>query len=66
VVEFVPEPVSFDESRLGLTPAIDLAINTVEVADLVGIQVDADRNPPAAAREDRVHEFILAINSSMV
>ncbi len=66
LIELVPEAGRLDESGLGLVAAIDLAIDTVEVAHLVRIQIDADRNPPATAGKDRVDEFILAINSSMV
>ena len=46
--------------------AIDLAVDAVEIADLVGIQIHADRDARAAAAEDRIDEFILAINSPVV
>ena len=43
------------EPRLALRRAVDLAVDAIEVADLVRIQIDADRNaarPPAQHRVD--------------
>ena len=45
--------------RLALRRAIDLAIDAIEVADLVGIEVHADRNPARAAAEHRIDEAVV-------
>ena len=48
----------FDEPRFALLPAIDLAIDAIEIADLVGIEIHADRQPAAAAAQHRIDEPI--------
>ena len=59
----VPEAAGI---RLRFAPPIDLAINAIEVADLVGIEVHADQNPAAAARQDRIDELIFPVRSPVV
>ena len=44
-----------------LLRAIDLAVDAVEVADLIGIEVDPDRDSATAARQDRVDELVLFV-----
>ena len=39
--------------------AIDLAVDAVEVADLVGVQIHADRNPLAPPAEHRIDEPVV-------
>ena len=34
--------------------AVDLAVDAVEIADLVGVQIDAHRQPATPARDDRI------------
>ena len=48
----------FDESRFALLPAIDLAIDAIEIANLVGIEIHADRQPATAAAQHRINEPI--------
>ena len=50
LLELGQQLVHLDEPRFALPGAIDLAIDAIEVADLVGIQIHADRDsarPPA-------------------
>ena len=39
----------FDEARFALAAAIDLAVDAVEVADLVRVEIHADRDAAASA-----------------
>ena len=64
--ELLEQAFVLDEARNRCAPAINLAIDAVEIADLFGVQIDPNRNPAAASRQDRIDEFILAINSPMV
>ena len=47
--EFVEQRVRFDEPGFALAAAIDLAVDAVEVADLVGVEIHADRDAAASA-----------------
>ena len=51
--ELGQQGVDLDKPRFALPRAIDLAIDAIEVADLVGIQIHAERNPARAAAEHR-------------
>ncbi len=48
--------VELDERGFGLAGPIDLAIDAIEIANLVGIQIHPDRNSPATAAENRIDE----------
>ena len=50
----------------GFFPTVHLAVDTVEVANFVGIQVQPDRNPPTSPGEDRVGKLELVELSRMV
>ena len=52
-VQFGQQRRHFDEPRFALLRAIDLAIDAIEIADLVGIEIHADRHSAAAAAEHR-------------
>ena len=54
--QFIEQPIGFDECGLACGGAIDLAIDAIEVANLVGIQIHAERNPARAPAEHRIHE----------
>src|SRR5207248_11566143 len=45
--------------RLALRGAIDLAIDAVEVANFVRIEIHPDRNPLAPPAQHRIHEPVL-------
>ena len=66
VVELVDEGGRFDEAGFALAAAVDLAVDAVEVADLVGVEVHADRDPARAAAEDRVDEPVVLEEASVV
>ena len=57
--EFVGKGGSFNESGLALAAAVDLAVDAVEVADFVGVEVHTDRNAAGTAAEDRVDEPVV-------
>ena len=42
---------------VGVFLAVDLAIKAVEVADFLGIEIDADTDPPAASGQDRIDQL---------
>jgi len=42
-----------------LAATVDLAVDAVEVADLVWVEIHADRDTARAAAEDRVDEPVL-------
>jgi hypothetical protein len=48
-----------DELGFALRGAIDLAIDAIEIADFVGVQIHADRNALAPPAEDRIDEPVL-------
>ena len=50
--------VDLDEPRLALPRAIDLAVDAVEVAHLVGVEIHPDRHPPRPPAEHRVDEAV--------
>ena len=58
--------VGFDEPRLALAAAVDLAVDAVEIADLVGIEIHADRNPARPAAEHRVDEPVALEQSGVI
>ena len=49
-LQLAEQPVHLDELRLGLAAAIDLAVYAVEVTDLVGVEINPQRNPLAPPR----------------
>ena len=55
-IQFVEQPIGFDKRGFGRGGAIDLAINAIEVADLVGIQIHAERNPLRPPAEHGIHK----------
>ena len=57
--EFVDEGGGFYEAGFALAAAVDLAVDAVEVADLVGVEIHADRDAAGAAAEDRVDEPVV-------
>jgi hypothetical protein len=57
---------SFDEAGFGLAGPIDLAVDAVEVADLVRVEIDADRDATAAATQYRVDEAIRLVMAAML
>jgi len=54
--QFFVETVQLNESFVAGVMAIDLAIDTVEIANLVGIQIDADRYTLRATADNRVNK----------
>ena len=64
--QLVQEGVDFHELGLALPGAIDLAINAVEIADFIGVEIHADRNPAGAAAEDRIHEPVSCEQAGMI
>ena len=48
-IQLVEQPVGFDKRRFAGGSPIDLAIDAIEIADLVGIQIHAERQSPATA-----------------
>src|SRR5208283_2965564 len=55
-----------DIGDLRRSPPIHLAIDAVEVANLVRIQVDPDRDPPAPPRQNRINIEVLVKQPGMV
>ncbi len=58
MVEFVEQSAHVDELRFGRADAIDLTIDAIEVADLVGIEIHPDGDAAAPATDDRVDEAV--------
>ena len=54
----IDQGIKLYETDFTLPRAIDLAVNAIEVADLVGIEIYPDRDPARAAREHRVDETV--------
>ena len=52
----VDRELEIDEASFGLLHPIDLAVNAIEIADLVGIQIHAQRNPLRPPAEHGIHE----------
>ena len=42
-----------------MAAAVDLAVDAIEVADLVGVEIHADRDAAGATAEDRVDEAVV-------
>src|SRR5438093_3707642 len=55
------EPVLIHAPHGGRCRPIDLAVDAVEVADLVGVEVDAYGDAAGPAGQDRVHVEVLAV-----
>src|SRR5208283_1780657 len=55
-----------DIGDLRRSPPIHLAIDAVEVANLIRIQVDPDRDPPAPPRQNRIDIEVLVKQPGMV
>src|SRR5262249_54561821 len=57
--QFFEQGIGFDELGFALAAPVDLAVDAVEVADLVRVQIDANRNPSTAPTQHRVHKPIV-------
>ena len=57
--EFIDEGGGFDEAGFALAAAVDLAIDAVEVADFVGVEIHADRDAATPPAEHRVDEPVV-------
>ena len=57
--QLVDEGVGFDEAGFALAAAVDLAVDAVEVADLVGVEIHADRDAAGPPAEHRVDEPVV-------
>ncbi|NJN00849.1 MAG: sulfotransferase [Aquincola sp.] len=56
VVELRQHPVGLDKAGLRFAAAIDLAVDAVEIANLVRIQIHANRNARGAPTDNRIDE----------
>ena len=56
--QLMEQLIGFDESNFGLPSAIDLAVDAIEVANLVRVQIDANGNAGAAAADDGIDESV--------
>ena len=54
VLEFLLEDSEIDPAELPGGRSVHLAIDAIEIAHLVGIQIDADGHPAGTTAEDRV------------
>ena len=58
--------LGFDKPRFALTGAVDLAVDAIEVAHLVGIEIHPHRDPARAAAEHRVDKPVLLELAGMI
>ena len=65
ILQLVGQSLEFDELALAHLGAIDLTVNAVEIADLVEVQVHADRDPARPTTHDRIDVVILLERSGM-
>ena len=65
-IQLGQQPVGLDELRLGQAGTIDLTVDAVEVADLVRIQVNADRNAATPSREYRVDKLVPTVGAGVI
>ena len=56
----------FDEAGFALAAAVDLAVDAVEVADFVGVEIHADRDAARTPAEDRVDEPVVLEEAGVV
>jgi hypothetical protein len=50
--------ICFNKPGLTLRAAIDLAVDAVEVANFIRVEIDPKRNPPGPTAEDGVDESV--------
>ena len=59
LVEFAEQRFPFDEPGVALRGTVDLAVDAIEIANLVRVQIDSDGKSLRSATEDRVYKAIV-------